>query len=56
MIEVYARIFITGTKLLSIILYLNATTINTLGKSQLHPIYVSLGNIPIWCCNKLDAK
>ena len=29
---------------------------NTLGKSQLHPIYVSLGNIPIWRRNKLDAK
>jgi hypothetical protein len=42
--------------LLSIILYSDATTTDTLGKSQLHPIYVSLGNIPIWRCNKLDAK
>ncbi|GES96981.1 hypothetical protein GLOIN_2v1783703 [Rhizophagus clarus] len=26
----------------------NATTTDTLGKSQLHPIYITLGNIPIW--------
>src|SRR5581483_6947076 len=31
-------------------------TTDTLGKSQLHPIYISLGNIPIWRRNKLDAK
>ncbi|GET49861.1 hypothetical protein GLOIN_2v1488317 [Rhizophagus irregularis DAOM 181602=DAOM 197198] len=34
----------------------NATTTDTLGKSQLHPIYITLGNIPIWCRNKQDAK
>src|SRR5215471_20650194 len=45
-----------GGKLLSIILYSDATTTDTLGKSQLHPIYLSIGNIPIWRCNKLDAK
>ena len=45
-----------GAKLLSIILYSDATTTDTLGKSQLHPIYVSLGNIPIWRRNKQDAK
>src|SRR6266542_1887866 len=56
MVEVYARIFTTGAKLLSIILYLDATITDTLGKSQLHPIYISLGNIPIWRHNKLDAK
>jgi hypothetical protein len=27
-----------------------------LGKSSLHPIYVSLGNIPTWRRNKPDAK
>ncbi|EXX58341.1 hypothetical protein RirG_198910 [Rhizophagus irregularis DAOM 197198w] len=37
----------TSSKLLSIILYSNATTTDTLGKSQLHPIYITLGNIPI---------
>lgn len=42
--------------MLSIILYSDATTTDTLGKSQLHPIYISLGNIPIWRRNKLDAK
>ncbi|GES75667.1 hypothetical protein GLOIN_2v1783703 [Rhizophagus clarus] len=29
---------------------------DTLGKSQLHPIYITLGNIPIWRHNKQDAK
>ena len=42
--------------MLSVILYSDATTTDSLGKSQLHPIYVSLGNIPIWRRNKLDAK
>ncbi|GES83524.1 hypothetical protein GLOIN_2v1783703 [Rhizophagus clarus] len=46
----------TGSKLLSIILYSDATTTDTLGKSQLHPIYITLGNIPIWRHNKQDAK
>ena len=45
-----------GAKLLSIILYSDATTTDTLGKTQLHPIYITLGNIPIWRRNKLDAK
>jgi len=45
-----------GASLLSIILYSDATTTDTLGKSQLHPIYLSLGNIPIWHRNKPDAK
>ncbi|RHZ48515.1 hypothetical protein Glove_547g1 [Diversispora epigaea] len=33
-----------------------ATTTDTLGKSSLHPIYISLGNIPTWRKNKEDAK
>jgi len=41
---------------LSIILYSDATNCDTLGKSQLHPIYMSLGNIPTWRRNKQDAK
>jgi len=45
-----------GSKLLSIILYLDATNCDTLGKIQLHPIYISLGNIPTWRRNKQDAK
>lgn len=45
-----------GAKLLSIILYSDATTTDALGKCQLHPIYITLGNIPIWRRNKLDVK
>ena len=29
-----------------LILYSDATITDTLGKSQLHPIYLSIGNIP----------
>ncbi|RHZ58028.1 hypothetical protein Glove_379g8 [Diversispora epigaea] len=32
------------------------TTTDTLGKGSLHPIYISLGNIPTWRRNKEDAK
>ncbi|RHZ68247.1 hypothetical protein Glove_296g5 [Diversispora epigaea] len=42
--------------ILSIILYSDATTTDTLGKSSLHSIYVSLENIPTWRRNKEDAK
>ncbi|RHZ77431.1 hypothetical protein Glove_178g11 [Diversispora epigaea] len=42
--------------ILSLILYSDATTTDTLGKSSLHPIYISLGNIPTWRRNKKDAK
>ena len=37
-------------------MYSDATTTDTLGKHQLHPIYVSIGNIPTWRRNKSDAK
>ncbi|RHZ88371.1 hypothetical protein Glove_23g195 [Diversispora epigaea] len=42
--------------ILSIILYSDATTTDTLGKSSLHPIYISLGNILTWRRNKEDVK
>ena len=45
-----------GCKLLSIILYSDATNVDTLGKSNLHPIYVTIGNIKTWRRNKPDAK
>ncbi|GBC15518.2 hypothetical protein GLOIN_2v1762814 [Rhizophagus irregularis DAOM 181602=DAOM 197198] len=45
-----------GAKLLSLILYSNATNVDTLEKSQLHSIYLSIGNIKNWRCNKKDAK
>src|ERR1700722_15997952 len=45
-----------NSKLLSIILYSDATNVDTLGKSNLHSIYVSIGNIKNWRRNKPDAK
>jgi len=45
-----------GSYLLSLILYSDATNVDTLGKSQLHPIYISIGNIVNWRRNKSDAK
>ena len=42
--------------ILSIILYSDATITDLLGKSSLHPIYISLGNIRTWRKNKEDAK
>ncbi|RHZ84391.1 hypothetical protein Glove_82g37 [Diversispora epigaea] len=42
--------------ILSLILYLDATTTDTLGKSSLHPIYISLKNISTWRRNKEDTK
>ena len=43
-------------KVLSIILYSDATTLDHLGKNSEHPIYLSLKNIPNWHRNKRDAK
>jgi hypothetical protein len=43
-------------KILSIILYSDATNCDKLSKTQLYPIYMSLGNIPTWRRNKQDAK
>src|SRR5438876_11144912 len=45
-----------GAKILSLILYSDATNVDSLGKSSLHPIYVSIGNIKNWRRNKPDAK
>ncbi|RHZ64118.1 hypothetical protein Glove_326g224 [Diversispora epigaea] len=45
-----------GSKLLSIILYSDVITTDTLGKSSLHPIYISIGNILTKRRNKSDAK
>jgi len=45
-----------GSKLLSIILYSDATNCDTLEKSLLHPIYIILDNISAWRHNKPDAK
>jgi hypothetical protein len=45
-----------GAKVLSIILYSDATTCDHLGKTTEHPIYLTLGNITSWRRNKPDAK
>src|SRR2546429_8818018 len=45
-----------GVKILSLILYSDATNVDSLGKSNLHPIYVSIGNIKNWRRNKSDVK
>ena len=43
-------------KLLSVILYSDATTCDRLSKTKMHPIYMSLGNIPHMRRQKKDAK
>ncbi|CAG8745303.1 23189_t:CDS:2, partial [Gigaspora rosea] len=43
-------------KVLAIILYSDATTLDRLGKSSRHPIYISLGNIPTTLRNRTEAK
>jgi len=45
-----------SAKVLSIILYSDATTLDHLGKSSQHPVFLSLGNIPLCHRNKPDAK
>jgi hypothetical protein len=42
--------------LLSIILYLNATTFNGLGKTSGHPVFLTLGNLSNWMRNSPKAK
>ena len=46
----------TDAKLLSLILYSDATNVNTLGKSQLHLIYMIIGNIKNWRRNKPNVS
>ena len=43
-------------KLLSIILYSDVTNVDSLGKNNLYPIYVIIGNIKTWRHNKSDVK
>ncbi|RHZ88906.1 hypothetical protein Glove_20g31 [Diversispora epigaea] len=45
-----------GLHLLSIILYSDASTTDTLRKNTLHPIFITLGNIITWRRNKPDVK
>ncbi|RHZ82175.1 hypothetical protein Glove_113g34 [Diversispora epigaea] len=46
----------TGSYLLSIILYSDASTTDSLEKNTLHPIFVTLNNIITWRRNKPDVK
>jgi hypothetical protein len=45
-----------NAKVLSIIIYSDATTCDMLGKTSEHPVFLTLGNIPSWRRNKPDAK
>ena len=45
-----------GQRLLSIIFYSDATTLDHMGKSSGHPIFLSLGNIPNSQRNKPESK
>ena len=46
----------SGSKLLSIMLYSDAINVDTLGKSNLHPIYLTIDNIKTWRRNKPNVK
>ncbi|CAG8724739.1 2513_t:CDS:2 [Dentiscutata erythropus] len=45
-----------GHKVLAIILYLDTTTLDRLGKNSRHPVFISLGNIPTNLRNKAKSK
>jgi hypothetical protein len=45
-----------GSRVLSIILYSDATLCDNLGKIQQRPVFITLGNIPSWQRNKKNAK
>ena len=46
----------TEAKVISIILYSDAMTCDQSGKTNEHPVYLTLGNIPNWRRNRPDAK
>ncbi|PKB95639.1 hypothetical protein RhiirA5_474125, partial [Rhizophagus irregularis] len=45
-----------SSKIVPIIFYSDATTLNHFGKSSRHPIFVTIGNIPTNLCNKPESK
>jgi Plavaka transposase len=45
-----------AAKLLALIIYSDATTLDTYGHSSSHPIYLSLANIPMKRRTKYEAK
>ena len=48
--------FSNKANILLIILYSDATTCDQLGKTSVHSVYLTLGNIPSWRRNKPDTK
>ncbi|CAG8797546.1 6300_t:CDS:1, partial [Racocetra fulgida] len=45
-----------GAHVMPIILYSDATLCDHLGKTSRHPVFMTLGNIPLNRRNKVDAK
>src|SRR5687767_7298917 len=45
-----------GAHVIPIILYADATLCDHLGKTSRHPVFMTLGNIPLARRNKIDAK
>ncbi|GBB97389.1 hypothetical protein RclHR1_29840001 [Rhizophagus clarus] len=45
-----------GSKILPIIFYSDATTLDHFGKSSRHPIFITIGNILTNFCNKPKSK
>ncbi|POG69177.1 hypothetical protein GLOIN_2v1842508 [Rhizophagus irregularis DAOM 181602=DAOM 197198] len=45
-----------SSKIVPIIFYSDATTLDHFGKSSRHPIFVTIGNIPTNLCNKPESK
>ena len=50
------RNFPIGAHVMPIILYADATLCDHLGKTSRHPIFMTLGNIPLARHNKTDVK
>ncbi|GBC49829.2 hypothetical protein GLOIN_2v1488639 [Rhizophagus irregularis DAOM 181602=DAOM 197198] len=44
------------SKILSVMIYIDGTTLDTLGQKSEYPIFLTLGNIPNLHCNLPDAK
>jgi hypothetical protein len=56
MVEKCRKILTNWCQALFLILYSDTTNVVSLGKSQLHSIYLLIGNIKNWRRNKQDVK
>src|SRR3989440_12449505 len=56
MVEEYRRVFANRHQIIITYFIFGCNNYRYIGKSQLHLIYLSIGNIPTWCRNKPDAK